>query len=280
MTDTLKAGDTLSVASELISSNGKYRLVMQEDGNLVAYIGQPNVSTAYWATHTNNDVIPGLAGRAARAVMQGDGNFVLYADVPSPNFPVWATGTDGHAGSVIVLQNDANLVIYEPDGTPIWASHTVIREDGNGQPTPRAEVKARQTVDVGYAKHMDSQLTLYRNGGLVADVESHSDNWIGGMRGELFGVIVDGAARAIWATDRFTCTTRGSFWDPFPSHGRDNFFQQLPEPVGRFAERIDIYQMDVLPGRDLKSVRDNFIQIVKGAGDIAAEIKAVRDQLK
>jgi hypothetical protein len=37
---------------------------------------------------------------------------------------VWASGTDGHPGSHLVVQDDGNLVIYAPDGRPVWATGT------------------------------------------------------------------------------------------------------------------------------------------------------------
>jgi hypothetical protein len=38
---------------------------------------------------------------------------------------VWASGTNGSPGSHLVAQSDGNVVIYRPDGHPIWATNTV-----------------------------------------------------------------------------------------------------------------------------------------------------------
>ena len=69
--------------------------------------------------------------------MQDDGNLVLYGrDVETPpgnlptagpNLPIialWASGTDGRPGSSLVMQDDGNAVIYQPN-VPVWATDTV-----------------------------------------------------------------------------------------------------------------------------------------------------------
>jgi outer membrane protein assembly factor BamB len=100
----------------LVSSNQCFKLVMQEDGNLVLY--KQSTGHYTWATETHN-----TAG--ARAEMQPDGNFVLYA----PNIrALWRTDTVGSNGKILILQDDGNLVIF-PDrkltkGTEIWHSAT------------------------------------------------------------------------------------------------------------------------------------------------------------
>jgi len=114
--DTLHGGASLSVDQALQSNNGRYRLLMQGDGNLVLYEGQPSVASAVWATNT---VALPDEDRPVRADMQQDGNFVLYS---LTNKPVWATGTDGHPGSRLVVQDDRRLVIYDARDQPLWAS--------------------------------------------------------------------------------------------------------------------------------------------------------------
>ncbi len=106
----LGAGRMLGVGEYLTSPSGRNTLVMQTDGNLVAYVpGRP-----VWASGTR---IPGTV-----LWMQGDGNLVLVAP---GNRPIWATGTSG-PGAYLQMQNDANVVIYR-NGTPLWASNTAGR---------------------------------------------------------------------------------------------------------------------------------------------------------
>jgi hypothetical protein len=53
--------------------------------------------------------------------MQADGNLVVYnADAT----PVWASNTAGNPGSRLIVQDDGNVVIYAPDGIPIWDTGT------------------------------------------------------------------------------------------------------------------------------------------------------------
>jgi hypothetical protein len=112
MADRLLPDQALIAGTELISPNGRHRLVMQGDGNLVLYrqSGVPK-----WATGTDGRQI-------GAANMQGDGNLVLY----DPTGAVWATGTDGNPGAVLVMQDDGNLVIYSAGGAALWASGTVV----------------------------------------------------------------------------------------------------------------------------------------------------------
>jgi hypothetical protein len=107
--DTLfpnSAPQKLLVGQALHSASGGYVLVMQSDGNLVAY----SPTKAIWSSSTS--------GAGASFVMQTDGNAVLYSN----GKPVWSTGTYGHPGSVLVMQPDGNVVVYSPSGQPLWAS--------------------------------------------------------------------------------------------------------------------------------------------------------------
>ena len=119
--DVLRAGESLGIGQKLTSSNGKYTLIMQGDGNLVLYTES---NTPVWATRTQ-----GLG--AVRASLQEDGNLVLYTkdverrfrrDVPAA---VWASHTSGE-NVRLILQDDRNLVIYTADGRALWASGTAL----------------------------------------------------------------------------------------------------------------------------------------------------------
>ncbi len=111
MANTLAPGQALTVNQSLISPNGVWQLILQQDGNLVLYRRANHHPT--WATGTNGKDVQ-------RAVMQDDGNFVLYTFA---NQPVWASNTNGKNHSSLVLQDDGNLVIYLPR-VPVWASNT------------------------------------------------------------------------------------------------------------------------------------------------------------
>jgi hypothetical protein len=120
--DTLGIERTLHPYDFLRSTDGRYVAIMQADGNFVIY---KQGGIPVWATGTWGSINAGT-----RAIMQWDGNFVLYRPVDPKvphETPIWATGTVNHPSSVIIMQNDCNLVIYEPTssgGRPIWASNT------------------------------------------------------------------------------------------------------------------------------------------------------------
>lgn len=106
----LKAGAALAVDQALTSCDGRFRLAMQGDGNLVLYMG----STPLWFTRTNGKAVSG-------AFMQTDGNFVLYA---TNGTPLFNTGTYGAVNAYLRLQNDGNLVVYDGNFAARWSSAT------------------------------------------------------------------------------------------------------------------------------------------------------------
>lgn len=106
--DTLQAGARLLGGQSLTSSNGRYRLLYQTDGNLVLYDDVDRA--ALWASQTS-------ATTVGEALLQGDGNFVIY---DGQGVARWATGTAGHTNVRLLVQNDGNLVLYRSDGQAIW----------------------------------------------------------------------------------------------------------------------------------------------------------------
>ncbi len=117
---TLKPGDVLRPGWAIYSPPPEdFRLVMQDDGNLVLYDGAGKPT---WASGTDHH--PG-----AHAAMQTDGNLVVY---PPTGHALWASDTDHHPGAYVALQTDGNLVVY--DGTtPLWASKTNGQGGGPSQ---------------------------------------------------------------------------------------------------------------------------------------------------
>ncbi len=108
-TAAMAPGEGLGPGGVVSSADGRFRLAMQTDGNVVLYSG----SVPLWATGTN-----GQSGYLF--VMQTDGNLVLYS---STSCPLWATHTEGHPGARLAVQDDGNVVIYD-GSTALWASGT------------------------------------------------------------------------------------------------------------------------------------------------------------
>ncbi len=261
MSDTLNAGQSLTVGQELRSNNGAFNLVLQQDGNLVLYQGAMPV----WDTGTWN--LP-ASQRPVVAAMQPDGNFALYG--PSGN-PIWATATAAHPGARLVLQDDRNLVLYAPGQPPgaLWASNTVYN--------PSATIQSSKDDEVGYQKHMKTDATLFRDGTLVCSTFTRNNNWIGGLHGHVLIVISDAAHRAIWVSQDHACITRCSIPDvSCASWGQEVYTEKFPDAVGTYAQGLDIYQGD---GAGFADLRAQTIKVIKAAEDIADEIKKLLGRL-
>ena len=110
--DILHADETLNVDDTLTSTDGRFFLVMQADGNLVLY--KHGQAGAKWASGSNGNV-------PCQAIMQGDGNFVLY---DKDHGVVWASDSDGFPGAFVAVQSDGNMVVYSPLHQVLFASDT------------------------------------------------------------------------------------------------------------------------------------------------------------
>jgi hypothetical protein len=108
--EVLNAGQSLRTDQTLISQDGRYRLVMQSDGNLVLYSpARPIWYTSTWGKPIN------------RLDVQTDSNLVLY---DAQNRYYWNSATYGRGGTKLVMQNDGNLVLYTATGVPVWYTNT------------------------------------------------------------------------------------------------------------------------------------------------------------
>ncbi|MDY6836008.1 MAG: lectin [Chloroflexota bacterium] len=124
MSDKMLPGQELLRGERLVSHNGKYSLVMQDDGNLVLYDGN---GTALWNSGTQNIAIQ-------KCVMQPDGNLILYR---YDGVAAWSSGTNGKPGANLIIQNDGNVVIYyEPKPEAIWATGTNHQTSTTVMPSP------------------------------------------------------------------------------------------------------------------------------------------------
>jgi hypothetical protein len=104
----LRPGMSLKIGQWLCSTDGRFLLSMQRDGNLVIYQNDKPL----WASNTGGADI-------TSAEFQTDGNFVIYSGSRS----IWSTKTGGTNANWLVMQNDGNLVMYL-NGRAIWASNT------------------------------------------------------------------------------------------------------------------------------------------------------------
>ncbi len=100
------------------------------------------------------------------------------------------------------------------------------------------------------------------------------------MKGRVYVVCVDSLGQAMWVSQVFSCTTRGSRGDLFTSSdGRETFLENFPAEVGKYTVRLDILQGDS-PSRNWRAARDTLIDAIKAAGQIAKEVQNVMGQLQ
>ncbi|NVJ59386.1 MAG: metallophosphoesterase [Gammaproteobacteria bacterium] len=154
--NSLQPGESLHAGNSIISNNGEYRLVMQQDGNLVIYNQQ---GQAIWSSNT-------VGSGADRLVYQSDGNLVIYAG----NQAVWSSGTGGVNSTRLVIKNDGTLVMRNGDNE-VWSSSGTPPTDGETKTLERrisdsdddAEERANGSVkldssDLDIVKDKDEQV--------------------------------------------------------------------------------------------------------------------------
>ncbi|MGW7002509.1 hypothetical protein ACWGCW_06705 [Streptomyces sp. NPDC054933] len=153
----LLPGQRLNPGDSLTS--GSMRLLMQPDGNLVAYLkAGGSAALAEWASGTSGH--PG-----AYAVMQTDGNLVVYSPNGGPGIGgmLWSSGTAGNPGAHATLQDDGNLVIYRQGtsdpGNSLWAT---------GSYAGSRTIAAGQVLKPGWwTQGQRTFLVMQRDGNLV-----------------------------------------------------------------------------------------------------------------
>jgi YD repeat-containing protein len=101
---------SLQPGQSMLSPDGRFKLTLQRDGNVVLYNAANGV---LWMTGT-------VGSGANWLVLQNDGNLVLYTG----QTPVWATNTNGQFSSHLEIQSDGNLVLYRADNVVLWQSGT------------------------------------------------------------------------------------------------------------------------------------------------------------
>ena len=105
---SLRAGQQLFAGQQLASPSGRYRAVMQNDGNLVVYAPDGRVLAA-----------TGTYGSGNRLAMQTDGNLVVYR---ADGRALWDTRTWGVQGAHLEMQDNGDLVVWAGDGRAVWST--------------------------------------------------------------------------------------------------------------------------------------------------------------
>ncbi len=184
---TISKDAKISTGDYLRSSDWRYFLVMQSDGNLVLYTA--GRTQALWSSDT--------AGKGGKYVlMQADGNLVMYGD----NGAIWASDTDGKGKGIpsLALQSDGNMVLYDTVTYAIWASDT----DGKGGKYVLMQA--------------DGNLVMYGDSGAIwaSDTDGKGGKYV--LMQADGNLVMYGDSGAIWASDTdgkpsssssFACTT-------------------------------------------------------------------------
>lgn len=251
--DTLRQDERLSRDQSLTSNNGCFRLIMQNDGNLVLY---NKADTPLWAT--------GTTGKEVNfAIMQADGNFVLYGP---DGHPVWAANPEnvGPAGFRLVVQDDGNTVVYAND-RPTWVTNTggigcTVTNNPKANnvdtlpPQTSGKVqgsKPRISMGGGWA---EATATFYRNGLLVVDGHTVSDSKTSGTYAYVYVVGLDEKGRSLFVSKSFDMPTACSRWDTCSHDRRANFQQQINSDLAKYVAEIDVYVADRSSGRSGREV--------------------------
>jgi hypothetical protein len=110
--DTIKPGEVLYPGQTIRSANGRYSLTLQSDGNLVLSASFGSI----WGAGTNGK-------RVEVCKLLDDGSLTLYEPGMKAD---WTSRTANNPGSRFVVQDDANGVLYRPDGRVTFATNTII----------------------------------------------------------------------------------------------------------------------------------------------------------
>jgi len=110
----LVPGQALTAGQSVYSIDGRFRLTLQTDGNLVV-LDRWNDHVALWSTNT--------AGSGAdRFVFQSDGNLVLYKGTTA----VWSANTAGDGGTKLSLGRNGNLILTTAQSGTVWHTSTSV----------------------------------------------------------------------------------------------------------------------------------------------------------
>lgn len=151
----LDVNEQLQEGQSLNSGSGRFRAVLQYDGNFVVYDGDH----ALWANGLNNYFGPN------HLVLQGDGNLVSYLN--GTPVPLWSTRTNGEDADRLVMQDDGNLVIYNSRDQPTWSSKT------GKLPPPAPPTPPPSVLSIGET----ASQSISRDGGYSVPVGTQ-DLWI------------------------------------------------------------------------------------------------------
>jgi len=105
---TLSANKVMRTNDMLVSNNGKYRMIVQSDGNVVVYLGKKPVYSTGTFGHGKTHLLLGPKGNLVIRNAKGK--------------DIWASKTKGKGVSKLVLSDKGTLILYTPKNRVIWTS--------------------------------------------------------------------------------------------------------------------------------------------------------------
>ena len=101
----------------LTSWSGRFKAVMEQEGNFVLYVGKRVLWTTNSTTTATNAAKSGF-----QLVMQNDGNLALL-DLNGDQ--VWASLTNSFRSRAdyLICTDNANLVLFNNNSMPVWSTN-------------------------------------------------------------------------------------------------------------------------------------------------------------
>ncbi|KAG6546783.1 hypothetical protein Mapa_011729 [Marchantia paleacea] len=208
----LNPGQVLRAGDSRTSANGVYKLVMQNDGNLVLFEeGEGSIWESNTACDTPN----------CYCIMQTDGNAVIYGG--SRRSALWSSGTWGcnDATRYMEIRDDGNIVMYNEEGHVAWHTNT-----SRSRWTSSARLTAGQIMKAGESRSSSYggyTLTMRKDCNLVLSHRVQGRLWASNtvrhVKNPYFTMQSDGNAviypdvneHAVWATMCF-CKKPGTHY--------------------------------------------------------------------
>ena len=110
-------GAQLNKGELLTSWSGRFKAVMEQEGNFVLYVGKRVLWTTNSTTTATNAAKSGF-----QLVMQNDGNLALL-DLNGDQ--VWASLTNSFRSRAdyLICADDGNLVLFNNNSMPVWSTN-------------------------------------------------------------------------------------------------------------------------------------------------------------
>jgi hypothetical protein len=143
----MKPGQQLRPGASRRSPNGRYRLVMQRDGNLVLLRGRRRV---LWSAQTGGN-------RGARAVLERTGDLVVRSRSRSV---LYATGTDGAGRTRLVVTNRGDAVLTH-GRRRLWSALADVYRLGSNQSLRSGQSRSSANGRYQLAMNGGGNLVLY-----------------------------------------------------------------------------------------------------------------------